>query len=320
MKPNIHSIKNHFPVKHYYDTCSLVKIALLGTAQGYENKLPFQQRLNCLNFYFNGNGVDCLHAMLPRTGSHWSELVLSLAIDLSKGGSGDYSYERELYWPREGLNSRRLDWRVPTGMSEKNHHRTDGPAVGEHLFFHTRLPYFRVRSGQLKKMKIVVLVRSIMMSMAARWVKWGRNPADPTKMLENDSALDWDHFLNQSVEFFNSWGEVLKWHPNIKLYRYEDLVENPIELHKEILDFWGFDVPLECAAEACRLSTPDEMSKRIPENERISSRRIPITVENHKQLISPSRKKYIIDYLNNNLIYNLGYEYKYDTEYDFSDI
>jgi len=313
-------LQNHFPVKHFFDTGSLAKIALLGTAQGYEGSLPFQQRLNCLDFYFRGNGVDCLHAMLPRTGSHWTELVLSLAIDLSRGGDGEYSYAGELYFPRDGLNSRRLDWRVPTGMSEKIHVRSDGPTNGDHLFFHTRLPYFRVRSGRLKKIKIVVLVRSIVMSLAARWVKWGKSPDDPTMLLENDSVMDWDLFLNQSVEFFNSWGNVLSWHPNIMLVRYEDLVENQVNQHKAILDFWGFDVPLSCVEEACRLSTPDEMTKRIPESMRSVSVRKPQMMKNADKVISDKRMASIIEYLNKNLIYDFGYDYSAGSKYDFTSL
>lgn len=307
---------NRFPLKHAWDTLSLAKILLRGPAI-YGEPLNFRQRMDCLKFYFHANGVRRMHAMLPRTGSHWSELGLTLAIDLANGGDGEYTYENGLYWPRDGLASRRLDWRVPTGKVEIAQHRPNGPALDEHLFYHSRNPYYRIRCAQLKKMKIVVLTRSLIISLIARYIKHKRDPDHPEGILDSDDSFDWDSFLTEGIEFNNSWGDVLTWHPNIRLYRYEDLVKDPVSLHKEILDFWGFDVPEECVAEGFRRATVEEMKKRMSPEDRAKSVRVPQTVRNHDTLLSKERKKYIIDRLNSEIIYSFGYKYDYDEEYRF---
>ena len=310
---------NRFPLKHAWDTLSLAQVLLRGPAIYGKKKIPlnFGQRMDCLKFYFHANGVRRLHAMLPRTGSHWSELGMTLAIDLAKGGDGEYTYEAGLYLPRDGLASRRLDWRVPMGSMYIPPRRSHRPGLGEHLFYHSRNPYYRLRCAKLKKFKIVVLTRSIIISLVARYIRHKRDPDHPEGILDSDDSFDWDGFLTEGIEFNNSWGDVLTWHPSIRLYRYEDLVRDPVSLHKEILDFWGFDVPEECVAEGFRKASVEGMKKRMSPKERAKSIRIPQTVRNHGTLLSKDRKKHIIERLNKEVIHSFGYEYDYDQEYRF---
>jgi hypothetical protein len=136
----------------------------------------------------------------------------------------------------------------------------------------------------------------------------------------DESRIDWDFYLSQSIEFFNSWGDVLTWHPGIKLFRYEDLLVDPIERHKEILDFWGFDVDEDCVREAVSLAMPEEMAKRMPPDQVVGNVRLPNTIPDYKTLLSPELKKHLIGRLKNELIYDFGYPYEYDTEYDFSQL
>ena len=244
-----------------------------------------------------------------------------MSINLAQGGDGEYTFIGDLYVPTDGIHLRRLDWRVPMGRTEEMYLTKLGPGtVGVHNYYHSRHPYFRIRSGALKRMKIVVLTRSIVVSMAARFLKHLRDPDDLSHIRDSEDVMDWKFFLDQSVEFYNSWGDVLTWHPNICLYRYEDLRDDPVAGHKEILDFWGFDVPEECIAEAFRRITPEEMLKRIPAEKRDANYRVATPVGDPEQFMPPHRKREIIDRIKRDLVYDFGYEYDYDTEYDLSSL
>lgn len=312
-------LKNRFPLKQIGDIGSMARVLAGGRIPLTDDRLSWPDRLRCLQFYFRNGGCYRLHAMLPRTGSHWSELVLATAVDIARGGNGSYTYQGELYHPRDGIHYKRLDWRVPTGRWDEAH-QCDGK-IGELFYYHTRLPYFRLRSGELKKMKIVVLVRSIIMSLAARRVKWCKAPENPSRLQDN-GTFRWDHYVDQSVEFFNSWGDVLTWHPNARVYRYEDLVAEPVRLHKEILDFWDFSVPESCVAKAVALCRPEEMKKSISPTQWAASPRIPQSVENPELIFPPGKLKYVIGRLKAELDFDYGYGHAYDENlsYDFSNI
>ena len=83
------------PLKGMTDAVAIAKILLTGNLlherQNNFRSVSWEKRLKCLSFYFGAGGVDRLHAMMPRSGSHWSELGLSLAIDLANGGDGEYA-------------------------------------------------------------------------------------------------------------------------------------------------------------------------------------------------------------------------------------
>jgi hypothetical protein len=313
-------ILNRFPLKHALDAAATAKIVLRGDI--YEGRpLSFKRRMDCVKFYFNANGVNCLHAMLPRTGSHWSELGIALSINLANGGDGEYEFIDSLYIPSDGLHLRRLDWRVPMGRAEEMYRSRLGEnSIGEHHYYHTRHPYFRVRSGRLKKMRVAILTRSIVTSLAARYLKHARDPDNLGIIRDGEDVMDWDRFLTQSIEFFNSWGDVLRWHPNCRLYKYEDLLREPVAGHKDLLDFWGFDVPEECIAEAFRRITPDEMKKRIPEHQRERNYRVATPIDDPERWMPKHRLHEIINRLNKELVYNLGYEYNYDTDYSLDQL
>lgn len=315
-----HIVLNRFPLKHMTDAAAMAKILLTGDI--YERRpLSLLKRLNCVQFYFDADGVELLHAMLPRTGSHWSELGIALSINLANGGDGEYQLIGDLWVPTDGLHMRRLDWRVPMGRAEEMFRTYQGDnSVGTHHYYHSRHPYFRIRSGRLKKMRIAVLTRSIVTSLAARYHKHARVLENPEQISGSEDVMDWDHFLTQSIEFYNSWGDVLQWHPNCRLYRYEDLMLDPIGGHKDLLDFWGVDVPEDCIIEAFKRITPEEMKKRIPEAEQFRYWRVARQIDDPKRWMPEHRLNSILDRINRELIHDLGYSFARDTEYNLGQL
>lgn len=271
--------------------------------------------MNCIPFYFSANGVKRLHAFSPRSGALWSELAISLALDIASGGDGEYTYDDTLFWPRKGLKYRRLDWRVPTGEADEMYFRSGGPALDNVYYYHTRLPFFRVRNAQLKKMKIVIVTRSIFEIMESRFLKFASSDLRPDVMIDDEQSFDWDKYLNDAIEFFNSWGDVLTWHKNARHFRFEDLKANPVEAHKEILDFWGFDVPEDCVSRGLQLASKEEMKKHIPSFEHSTNERVSFRKKDQRGILPAHIKEKIAHRLKHELLYDLGHSISLDAKY-----
>ncbi len=75
---------NRFPLKHLADAAALANVLVLGDVI-HGRPLGLAKRLNFIRFYFQAGGVFRLHAVLPRAGTLWSELGMTLAIDLAQG-------------------------------------------------------------------------------------------------------------------------------------------------------------------------------------------------------------------------------------------
>ena len=164
-------------------------------------------------------------------------------------------------------------------------------------------------------MKTVVFTRSIFDSLESRYFKLASLKNHPNVSTDDDSGFDWEGVLREYIAFFNSWGDVLSWHPTIRHYKYEDLKSDPVGLHKEILDFWGFDVPIDCVAEGFRRASKSEMRKRMPVDSIEPNFRAVSRNETQRNSFSPERKKWLIERLNKGLSHPLGYTYDENTEY-----
>lgn len=123
-----HIALNRFPLKHARDFLSLAQILVRGDVV-YQEPLSFKKRLECIRFYFSADGIRRLQVAPGRAGSRWLQLGVALALDVANGGDGEYDFENEVFYPRDGLTCQRLDWRVPTGAAEKMHARTGGPTL-----------------------------------------------------------------------------------------------------------------------------------------------------------------------------------------------
>ena len=304
---------NRFPLKHGWDALALAQILVRGDVQ-YPRPLSFRKRLDCLRFYFTAEGIDRLYMAPSRAGTTWTRLGLELALDLARGGDGEYVSEGEFY-PSKGLSHRYFDWRVATGALDEKFTRSDGPAFGEQLFYHYRLPYSQTRSARLKGMRIVLVTRSILASLESRFFKFAALRGQPEVTLEDENTFDWDHFLTGHIDFFNSWGDVMRWHPNIRHFKFEDLKADPVGTHKEMLDFWGLDVPADCVAEGFRRASKKEMLKRMPADEQARDMRVSTRGAEHRGVISEARRHHIVDRLKRELIFDFGYDAENDAGY-----
>lgn len=284
---------NRFPLKQGWDCLALGQIMT-------RKDLTARQKFNCLKFYFDPGPIDNLYATLTRSGSHWSILGMSIAMELAAGRSGEYSFIHNSWRLERGIRYLKFDWRVPTG--ELSQHPLS-PAVNEPFLYHSHHPYYRIRSVRLKKMKVVVLLRSIYGSMESKFFKLGKIPDNPD--IQDDRNFAWAKIIDDAIEFYNSWGDAVRWHPNCLVFRYEDLLADPVGTHKQMADFWNLGIPTECLEEAFAMVTKEEMKKRLDTENVTSQKRV--SYRSSESAIPEVRRAQIQKRIKERLVYDFGY-------------
>ena len=295
-------VMNRFPAKLIWDALSLGQILV-------RSDLSLKQKLGCGKFYRDGGGIDNLLATLTRSGQAWLELTIALALDLARGGDGNYTYRDDVWYLEDGTIFAKLDWR--TAIGQKDEVRVFD--VGNSVHLHTHHAYYRTRCRRVKGMKVVILVRSILESLESNYFKIARSPNWPDVTTDDEDSFNWERYLDDAIEFYNSWGDVLTWHRSCRLYKYHDVKADPPDVIKEITDFWNLDLPLECIEEALRRTTKKAMAEKIPKEEHDTVTRV--SYREDRGVISQPRKAYIFERLNRELIYDLGYDYSDNHEW-----
>ena len=289
-------VMNRFPAKQIWDALALGQVIL-------RPDLNPRQKFNCLKFYFDGGGINNLFATLTRSGTAWSILTIDLALDLANGGEGAYTYKDNFWHPQNGVRYAKLDWRMPAG------NMNDGVRwlATDPVYYHTHHPYYRTRCRRVKDMKVVIVVRSILESLESNFFKAARSPAFPDTTVEDEDSFPWNRNLDDAIEFYNSWGDVAKWHGNCLVLRYHERKADPVGTHKAITDFWDLDIPVECLEEALKRTSKKAMAEKIPQEEHGTVLRVSYRKE--RGVISKPRRDYILERLQRELIHDFGYDY-----------
>jgi hypothetical protein len=310
-----HVESNQFPLKHAWDALALAQVLIRGDLF-YGEPVGIKGRLDAVRFYFDARGVRRLLATMTRSGTLWSQLTIHLALDLAAGGDGEYTYDT-LFWPRDGIPYRKLDWRTAMGTDAKVFGRKDGPPFAPTVYYHSHHPYFRIRCARLKDMKIVVVTRSILESLESKFIKYSLDPDLPHVVRGDEDTFPWDKQISDEIEFYNSWGDVLTWHPNILHFTYHQLKATPVDCFRKILEFWGFDIPQWCVEEALRRSSKKAMKVKMSPIQQKTNLQVSYRGKEERGVLAESRKRHIVDRLKRELVHDLGYNYDYDVEYGF---
>lgn len=316
--------RNRFPVKQAWDTLALGRLIA-------RRDFTVEQKIACVRFYFSAGGIRNLYATLTRSGSHWSLLGIAIARDLAAGGNGEFAFRGDAWIPGAGAVYTKLDWREPAQQWDADADpailsiaetlrmvadRKAGVPVRP-VLFHTHLPYFRLRAACLGRMNIAVLLRSIYDSMESKYHKHltllGMG-VRPTEYLpgaagppgpENDYNFPWERLVDDAIEFYNSWGDIIQRHPFARLFRYDDLMAAPADAHKQLSDFWGLELPRDCLEEAFRRITKDEMKKKLPATDPDSTSRVAFRAQG--AALTEDRAAFIRDRMERYLKHDFGY-------------
>ena len=155
-------------------------------------------------------------------------------------------------------------------------------------------------------MKVVILLRSILESLESNFYKIAQSPKWPEITLDEQTFL-WERYLDDAIEFFNSWGDVATWHPRCMVVKYHEMKQDPPGMHKKIADFWGIDIPLECIEEALKRTSKKSMAEKIPDNEKETVTRVSYRAE--RGALSQDLLEYILGRLKREVIHDFGYDY-----------
>ena len=289
-------VMNRVPAKQIWDALALGQVML-------RPDLNPRQKFNCLKFYFDGGGINNLFATLTRSGAAWSILTINLALDLANGGEGTYTYADEFWHPHGGVRYAKLDWRVPAGTTNDG---LNWPAT-DPLFYHTHHPYFRTRCRRVNDMNVVIVVRSILESLESNFFKVAGSPLFPETTVQDEDSFPWTRYLDDAIEFYNSWGDVAKRHGNCLVLRYHELKADPVGTHKAITDYWDLDIPVGCLEETLKRTSKKAMAEKIPQEEQGTVLRVSYRKE--RGVISEARRKHILERLRRELIHDFGYDY-----------
>ena len=158
-----------------------------------------------------------------------------------------------------------------------------------------------------KDMKTVILVRSILESLESIYFKQSNSSRWPEVTLDDEDSFPWDRYVDDGVEFYNSWGDAMQWHRNCLLVRYNEVFDDPVNSFQAISDHWDLGLPRECIERALELSSKSAMKKKleqgnVEENIRVSFRK-------ERGHLSKERSQYILDRLQKELIHDLGVDY-----------
>ena len=234
---------------------------------------------------------------------------------MASGGDGEYTYHpaTDNFYPTQGQIWKRLDWRVPTGEWDRNHAKPDLSGIGKQEFFLFHQPYFQSRTWAIKDFKTVIVTRSILACLESRYIKLSHAPYIEKIFLNDSNTFDWDGELKNIISFYNSWGDVMRWHPNIRHFKFEDLKKNTVKNFSDLLNFWGYDISDQYIEEGFRRVTKYEMLARMGTDK--TNQRITTLSKNERGIIPADVFRRAIEVLNRDLVYDFGYSYTPDSQY-----
>lgn len=244
-------------------------------------------------FYLTAYGHRRLFATLRRSGYCWIMLMIDLARDMASGGSGEYTYSPRHSWVRS--NSLRVHIRrIPIPVPRPGD-------VPDDAIIHTHQPYDKFWNLRKRDMQTAVLVRNLFDQLESWLFLQG---------FDVDSQHDFlkSGYLREAIAFYNTWGEYLENNDDSRLFRYEEVVENPVEAVMELSDLWDLGLPRDCVEEASKRTTKEEMRKRMSEHEAHTNPRVSFR-RNRGQVFSRESLEYIRHSIDRQLRYPLGYDY-----------
>jgi len=228
---------------------------------------------------------------------------MTLAMDLANGGNGEFWFDKSYWRFRYGVRYTKLDWREPLGQIADIDYW--GTPVTDPFVYHSHHPYCRIRSAQLKNMNIVIVLRSIFDSMESKFFKLAQIRDNPDEA--DDQAFAWKKLTLDAIEFYNSWGDVIRWHPRCLVFRYEDLVADPVSTHKQIADHWRLAIPEDCLREAFSRITKAKMREKLDAVGLSSDGRVSFRGDDAE--IPAHRKELVRQLLKKKLVFDFGYNF-----------
>jgi len=268
-----------------------------------------KQAMAYQKFCENGLGLTNLCASLPRSGYNLLATSLSVAVDLERGGKGDF-YWRNGRWEHPSEIFITCDNRAPLGVKTGKAGRlydftnlSKAQILEKNFVFHTHETYETLIPATKNLFNTVIIIRELFPQITSQ-IK---------HQLHNQENLI-DYFVNghlkQSVMFLNSWGKRLERQENIMLASYNQIAaDNQAETLEKVARHFNIQVSAKNCEFASLLTNRDIMISKIPITERPYNKRVSVE---HKIELTSEIKSYVKHYVDrelregNNLYEELG--------------
>lgn len=244
-------------------------------------------------------------ATLPRSGTGLVTTMLTTAIDIETGGTGQFQYTEGVLLSEDGAwihDDLRL--RYSAGGPKKFAHEVvtwRSMPLRPELFFVSHYPLSSVIVRPTgPRVRAIVVVRNILDQLAS-WARHGDH--DELQFLSSGR-------LDQAIEFCNHWGQHFAKPPKGwtgLLVRYEDLIHNPSGELRRMCTFWDLEISPATTHRAVTMTSREAMEAlvtSVPANKRIT------TVARRSEF-SAATVDSLRSMLSSKLDYSFGYDYGY---------
>jgi hypothetical protein len=223
--------------------------------------LGLREKRECLVFYASAYGQSRLFATLPRSGYNYLALMLHVALDLSRGGSGTYRYVDGAW--RAGVDVQRdFTWAAPIERARVG-------SLPQPVMFHTHLPYEAQVNARRSRMRVIVVVRNLVDQLESALFHASYTAAEQSAFLASGA-------VEASIEFCNSWGAYVRRRPDTLVLRYEELIADPLAAIRILAAYWRLDLSDASLQEAVVRCSRPAMLAQIPAEEQAGNPRVSV--------------------------------------------
>jgi hypothetical protein len=239
-------------------------------------------------------------ATLPRSGTGYIIPLLTSAVDLGAGGTGEYYFLND-----EWIHNINIE--CPSVLHDLVAVLKDGKTIHKDFFMFAHHPIQKSNVVRVSSMKVVFTVRNIFDQLES-WMLHTRRRYG----VSEDEFIK-RGYVERTISYFNYWGDFIS-SPNRvpdKDYiciRYEDLILDSLANISRIVTFWGLELSNSSLQTAVNICSQENMISKVPESMLNTNQRITVR-DNRGELFSGKNMSYIKRAIRDGLKYDFGYRY-----------
>ena len=237
---------------------------------------------------------------LPRSGTVYIKSILTSAVDIEMGGTGDYEFSND-----EWIHNITLD--CPSQLHNLVTVLKDNKSIHKDFFMFAHHPIQKSNIVRVSSMKVVFTVRNIFDQLES-WMLHTRRRYG----LSEDEFIK-RGYVERTIGYFNYWGDFISGPNRVpdKDYlciRYEDLILDSLANLSRLVNFWGLELSNSSLQSAVNICSRENMISKVPDSMLNTNQRITVR-DNRGELFSGQNMSYIKRAIRGGLKYDFGYTY-----------
>jgi hypothetical protein len=239
-------------------------------------------------------------ATLPRSGTGQIISLLTSAVDLEEGGTGEFRFKND-----EWIHNINIE--CPSVFHNLVAILKDNKAIHRVFFMFAHHPIQQTNVLRVGSMKVVFTVRDIFDQLES-WLLHKHLRYD----LSEDEFIK-RGYVEQTINYFNYWADFIS-DPNkiadtdYVCIRYENLISDPLANLSRIVHLWDLKLSNSSLQSAVNICSRENMILKVPDNLLNTNQRIMVR-NNRGELFSGENISYIRQAISDGLRYDFGYQY-----------